>query len=122
MSKGSYEDGVVFHAGFPNAAEDGTFGSLSLDSFVVQHRASTFFWQLAVDMPEMLWSKGSVLVVDRSLQPQNNAIVVVIYEDEFLLCRYNKGVYVRFSGEKVTDGEIWGVVTFCLQNFQGRSL
>ena len=54
MSKGSIDDGVVFHAGFPNAAEDERFGSLSLDTLVVKHRASTFFWRLEVEVPEYM--------------------------------------------------------------------
>ncbi len=116
MSKGSGDGGVVFHAGFPNAAEDEKFGSLSLDSLVVQRRASTFFWHLENEVPELLWPSGSILVVDRSLQLAEGSVVVAVYADEFVLTRFHNKKPYRLNGSLV-DGEItiWGVVTYCLQ-------
>lgn len=114
MNKGSVDDGVVFHAGFPNAAEDEKFGSLSLDRLVVRHRASTFFWRLETDVPELLWPSGSVLVVDRALNLSEGKLAVVVVEDTFLLCRFHKTGFRRLSGEPV-DGQLWGIVTYCVQ-------
>lgn len=114
MSKGSIDDGVVFHAGFPNAAEDERFGSLSLDTLVVKHRASTFFWRLEVEVPEYMWPKDSLLVVDRALEPREGSVVVVVAEDDFLLSRFYKRGFRRFNGEPI-DAQFWGVVTFALQ-------
>lgn len=114
MNKGLYEDGVVYHAGFPNAAEDQQLGSLSLDRLVVQHRASTFFWRLETDVPELHWPSGSVLVVDRALTPSEGKLAVVVVEDAFLLCQFHKAGFRRLSGELV-DGQLWGVVTYAIQ-------
>ena len=114
MTKGSVDDGVVFHAGFPNAAEDEKFGSLSLDALVVKHRASTFFWELEGDVEERGWSAGSVLAVDRVLEPREGSLVVVVVDDNFLLCKYWKSGFQRLSGERV-DGTFWGVVTYVIQ-------
>lgn len=116
MSKGSKDEGVVFHAGFPNAAEDEKFGSLSLDELAVRHRVSTFFWRLETDVSELLWSGGSVLVVDRALEPKDGSIVVAVDGDEFLLMRLRSGSLHRLNGSP-SDGEVavWGVVTYCLQ-------
>lgn len=116
MSKGSVEDGAVFHAGFPNAAEDERFGSLSLDDIAVRRRSSTFFWRLENDVPELLWSKDSVVVVDRSLEPKEGSVLVAVNADDFLLVRFHAGKLRRFDGnvlEEETD--VWGVVTYCLQ-------
>ena len=125
MSKGSTDDGVVFHAGFPNAAEDERFGSLSLDDLIVKHRASTFFWRLENDVEDYGWPKGSILVVDRALEPKDGTIAVVIDEDAFVLCRFVRGGFRRLDGATV-DGTLWGVVTYCLQpvagSLQGASL
>ena len=117
MTKGSVSDGVVFHAGFPNAAEDESFGSLSLDALVVKHRASTFFWRLDVEIPELVWPKASLVVVDRSLTPKKGRVVVVSHGDEFLLARFFPDGFRLLDGEKV-DAELWGVVTHVLQEVQ----
>ncbi len=114
MNKGSVSDGVVFHAGFPNAAEDEKFGSLSLDALVVKHRASTFFWELESDIEERGWSAGSVLAVDRAIEPKEGSLVVVVEDDNFLLCTFWKNGFRRFNGTSV-EGSLWGVVTYCVQ-------
>lgn len=116
MSKGSVEEGVVFHAGFPNAAEDERFGSLSLDDIAVKRRSSTFFWRLENDIPELLWTKGSVLVVDRSLEPKEGRVVVAVDGDDFLLVRSHRRALYRFDGTVLeVEATVWGVVTYCLQ-------
>lgn len=113
-------DGVVFHAGFPNAAEDEKFGSLSLDDLVVRRRSSTFFWRLENDVPELLWPGGSVLVVDRAVNPKEGSVVVVTYGDEFILVRFHAGKLHRLSGTLIEDEVvIWGVVTYCLLDLKG---
>lgn len=116
MSKGSKDNGVVFHAGFPNAAEDEKFGSLSLDELAVRHHSSTFFWRLENDVPELLWTSGSVLVVDRALEPKEGSVLVAATDDDFLLLRLRTGKLYRLNGALV-EGEVaaWGVVTYCLQ-------
>lgn len=114
MSKGSVEDGAVFHAGFPNAAEDEKFGSPSLDDIAVRRRSSTFFWRLETDVPELLWPSGSVLVVDRALNPAEGKLAVVVADDAFLLCRFHKTGFRRLSGEPL-DGQLWGIVTYVVQ-------
>lgn len=122
MSKGSKDKGVVFHAGFPNAAEDEKFGSLSLDELAVRHRSSTFFWRLENDVPELLWRAGSILVVDRSLEPKENSLIVTASDDEFLLLRLHNTRLYRLNGALV-EGEVatWGVVTHCLQTLTTKS-
>jgi hypothetical protein len=116
MSKGSVDDGVVFHAGFPNAAEDERFGSLSLDDIAVRRRSSTFFWRLDNDVPELLWTKGSVLVVDRSLEAGEGRVLVAVDGDDFLLVRSHGKRLYRFDGTVLeNDAVVWGVVTYCLQ-------
>lgn len=114
MSKGSVDDGVVFHAGFPNAAEDAKFGSLSLDALVVKHRASTFFWRLEADVEELSWTAGSVVVVDRALEPKVGSLAVVVVDDDFVLARYRERGFESLTGLRV-NGELWGVVTYAIQ-------
>ena len=123
MTKGSVDDGVVYHAGFPNAAEDGSFGSLNLDALIVRHRVSTFFWRLETEVPELLWPAGSIVVVDRALHPAEGKFVIVVADDEFLLCRVREKHFVRLNGTPV-GGEVivWGVATHCIQPLTGDAL
>jgi hypothetical protein len=116
MTKGTVEDGVVYHAGFPNAGEDQRLGGLSLDRLVVQHRASTYFWRLETLVPELHWPAGSIISVDRALVPKQGSVIVVVEDDAFLLARQQRGRFVRLDGTSM-DGEVtlWGVVTYCVQ-------
>ena len=116
MDKGSIEDGLVYHAGFPNTAEDGNLGSLSLDSLVVKRRASTFFWRLEAAVPELHWKSGSLLVVDRALTPKHGSVGVMVADGEHVLARFNKSMPLRLDGSRF-DGEVspWGIVTYCIQ-------
>ena len=119
MDKGSIEDGLVYHAGFPNTAEDGNLGSLSLDSLVVKRRASTFFWRLEAAVPELHWKSGSLLVVDRALTPKHGSVGVMVADGEHVLARFNKSMPLRLDGSRF-DGEVslWGVVTYCIQSLE----
>lgn len=115
MSKGARDDGVVFHAGFPNAAEDGVFGSLSLDTLLVRHRASTYFWRLEHAIAELDWSAGDVVVVDRAVEPHSGVLVVAIADDDFVLARVSGAGLVRVDGSVMEPGTVvWGVVTYVI--------
>ncbi len=117
MTKGSKSDGVVFHAGFPNAGEDHRFGSLSLDDLVVKHRSSTFFWRLEDGVEVMAWPVGSIVVVDRSLVPKQGSVVVLVLEGDFLLGKYHQNKLWTLQGEAIESevAQVWGVVTHVLQ-------
>ena len=116
MTKGTTDEGVVYHAGFPNAGEDQRFDSLSLDSLVVKRRLSTFFWRLESDIEELHWPKDSIVVIDRSLNPSSGRLVVVADGDGFRLARYQKDHFSSLGGEPIdSEVSVWGVVTYCLQ-------
>lgn len=116
MKKGDIEDGLVYHAGFPNAAEDQRLGGLSLDKLAVKHRASTFFWRLEGDIVELQWRAGSIVVVDRSLNPSPGRFAVVVIDDDFTLCQVVREGFVTLGGGPMSSGAtVWGVVTHVLQ-------
>lgn len=115
MNKGSVEDGVVFHAGFPNAAEDQKFGSLNLDSLLVRRRVSTYFWTIESDVPELQWSKGDIAVVDRALSLGEGKIGVVTLENDFVLARLHNKRLERLDGAELEgEANLWGVVTYVI--------
>lgn len=119
-------DGVVYHAGFPNAAEDAGAHTLSLDSLMVRHRASTFFWRLPEEgIEELGWHGGDIAVVDRSLLPGNGDWVVAVIDETFVIRQYRKSsdaVSLRDSkGQQYALREgvvLWGVITFVVQQLR----
>ena len=100
-------------------AEDGNLGSLNLDSLIVKHRASTFFWRLEAAVPELHWKSGSLLVVDRALTPKHGSVGVMVADSEHVLARFSKTTPFRLDGSNF-DGEVslWGVVTYCIQSLE----
>lgn len=120
MKKGSIADGVLFHAGFPNAAEDQSGAGMSLDARVFRHRLSTFLWQLEDAMPELGWGAGSVVVVDRALSPRQNDLVVAVVEDSFVVRKLHQGRLYDAAGvlEESETVSVWGVITHALQEYR----
>ena len=120
MKKGSVQDGLVFHAGFPNAGEDQAEQRMSLDAVVFQHRLSTFLWQLEEDMSELGWRAGSTVVVDRSLVPRQNDLVVAIVEESFVVRKLHQNHLFDAAGrlDQTEDISVWGVITHVLQEYR----
>lgn len=121
MKKGTIEDGLVYHAGFPNAGEDQRFDSLSLDSMVFRHRASTYLWRLdARGIPELGWRGGTIVVTDRALQPHEQDLVVAIADNEFVVRRWHNRAMLLLDGrpEAAQEVSLWGVVTHTLTEYR----
>lgn len=120
MKKGTVEGGLVYHAGFPNAGEDQQGISLSIDALVVRHRASTYFWRLESEVPELHWSAGTIAVVDRAAPPRVGSIVVAIADEAYLLARYRSSGLYDLSGDRLpTESQLWGVVTYIVSAVEG---
>lgn len=120
MKKGSTSDGLVFHAGFPNAGEDRAGLSISLDDHVFRHRLSTYLWRLDTDMPELGWRAGSTIVVDRALEPRQNDLVVAVVEESFVVRKLHQGRLYDAAG-RLDESEqiaVWGVITHALQEYR----
>ena len=121
MKKGNVSDGLVYHAGFPNAGEDQRFDSLSLDSIVFRHRASTYLWRLdGRGIPELGWRPGAIVVTDRALHPKEQDLVVAIADNEFVVRRWHAGAMLLVDGRADSAQEValWGVVTHVLTEYR----
>ena len=80
-----------------------TTTDLSLDEHFIKHPAATFFAIVEGDgMVDHGIYAGDTLIVDRSLTPANEAIVIAVIDGE-LTVRY-------FSTIDREDATIWGVV------------
>ena len=77
--------------------------NLSLDEHFIQHPAATFFVKVEGDgMNDHGIYNGDTLIVDRSLTPAKNSMVIVVINGE-LTVRH-------FSIIKSEEATIWGVV------------
>lgn len=121
MRKGLIENGLVYHAGFPNAGEDQRFDSLSLDAMVFRHRASTYLWRLdAQGISELGWRGETIVVTDRALQPREQDLVVAVADNEFVVRRWHNGKMTLLDGhpEIAQEVSLWGVVTHTLTEYR----
>jgi DNA polymerase V len=112
-------------AGFPSPAQDFTEGALDLNRLVIRRPAATYFWRVSgSSMTEAGISDGDLLVVDKSITPREDDIVVAIVDGGFALKRLAKagsgwalrsegnGVCPTIKVDEETGIVIWGVVTY----------
>lgn len=111
------------NAGFPSPAADYIEEKLDLNAYLVRHPAATFFVRANGDsMTGSGIFNGDILIVDRSLNPKNQNVVVAVVDGEFTvkrLCLSVGNVSLLPANPKykpivIMDGmdfRVWGVVT-----------
>src|SRR5271154_3565822 len=78
-------------AGFPSSAEEGLDKTLDLNELLITHPAATFFVRVSGDsMQNAGIFSGDVLIVDRSLEASDNAIVIAVINTEFTVKRLQR--------------------------------
>jgi DNA polymerase V len=115
--------GTAVECGFPSPAEDYLDGPLDFNELLVVNPAATFAVRLAGEsMIGAGMFPGDIAIVDRSVSPTNNCIVLALLDGEFTVKRYRRrGAVitlvpdsVAFSPITITEErafEIWGVIT-----------
>ena len=115
-------------AGFPSPAADFDESKISLDNVLVKNREATFYAKASgTSMIGAGIDDGDILVIDRSIEPQNNKVAVCFIDGEFTIKRIlveKDGVYLMpenaaFQPIKVTDENeliIWGMVTYVIKS------
>ena len=119
--------GEGISAGFPSPADDFKEVRISLDSAVVKNKAATFYARVAgQSMVGAGLDDGDLLVIDRSLEPQDGKIAVCFIDGEFTVKRLKVAedcVWLIPENEQYKplqvneDNEliIWGIVTHVLK-------
>ncbi len=100
--KTSNSNGAIFidtgiSAGFPSPADDFKETRISLDEELITNKEATFFAK--VNGQSMIGAgldDNDLLVIDRSLEPENNKIAICFLDGEFTVKRL-----------KVKNGEVW---------------
>ncbi len=110
-------------ASFPNPAQDYYEGGVSLDRHLVPRPTSTYVVRVASEaLVELGIHPGDELLVDRALDPRPGRVVVVVYEGERRLGRFelHDGTAVLVSDlEEIpltADVEPWGVATIVIHH------
>ena len=113
-------------AGFPSPAADHSQKRIDLNDHLIRNKEATFLFRVRGDsMTGIGIYDGDTLLVDRSLEPRHNAIVLAVLNNEFTVKRlYRRGGVVKLLSEnpiyppiQIKQGEelsVWGVVTFNL--------
>ncbi len=118
--------GASLPAGFPSPADDYIETSLDVNELLIAHPSATFF--VRVDGDSMInagINSGDILIVDRSLSPANNRIVVAALDGYLTVkrLRIENGKWVlqpenpSYPVIEITEDSdffIWGVVSWVL--------
>ncbi|MBP3358332.1 MAG: translesion error-prone DNA polymerase V autoproteolytic subunit [Opitutales bacterium] len=120
----------VVMAGFPSPADNYGSQPLDLNELLVRKPSATFFVRAMGDsMLEAGIDSGDILVVDRSLDPLDNDIVIACIQNEFTVKYFRKdsnGIALVPANKKYKEIrfkddmqlEIFGVVTATIKQFR----
>jgi DNA polymerase V len=115
--------------GFPSPAEQYTHTPLDLNELLVKNPEATFFVRAEGEsMINAGIRNGDILVVDRSIIPVENSIIIACVNNEFTvkyLHRNEDGVILKSGNPEypdivLFDGSelrVFGVVTGCIHQF-----
>ena len=114
-------------AGFPSPADDFKGTRISLDRELVRNKESTFYARVTGDsMIGAGLDDGDLLVIDRSISPENGKIAICLVDGDFTVKRIKKEkekVYLIPENKKYKKIElkeeneliIWGIVEYVIK-------
>ncbi len=116
-------------AGFPSPADDYSDKTLDFNEYLIANKTASFVVRVQGD--SMIGAgihSGDLLIVDRSVKPANNSVIVAIVNGEFTVKRLvkEKGLYYLYPENtdypilKITEEmnfQVWGVVSFNIHGF-----
>lgn len=112
------------HAGFPSPADDFLEGHLDLNEYLIDHPAATYYVRVKGEsMINAGIHDGDLLIVDRSLEPRDNKVVIAIVDGQLTVKRLKKLKNQQFvliaenpdfpaiEMNEENNVSIWGIVT-----------
>ena len=117
-------------AGFPSPAENYIEEKLNLDKHLIKNKESTFFVRVSGDsMINVGIFDNDILVVDRSLVPVRQSIVIASIDGELVVKKLvkdkiKKDFYLKSENKNYpdirlnsnSDTIIWGIVTYTIHS------
>ncbi len=116
-------------AGFPSPADDYIESGLDLNTYLVRNKTATFFFRVIGDsMTGAHIHDGDMLIVDRSVEPKHNHIVLAVINNEYTVKRlYCQDEVVELHAEhpdyqpicfrEHEELQVWGVVVGTVSKF-----
>lgn len=116
-------------AGFPSPADDFLDAGIDLNKELIRNPYSTFYGKVRGDsMKDLGIHNGDLLIIDKSLEPQNGKIAVCFIDGEFTVkkirietdCCWLVPANENYKAIKVTEQNefiIWGIVTNVIKFF-----
>lgn len=113
-------------AGFPSPAADHAQERIDLNKQLIRNQEATYLFRVKGDsMTGIGIYEGDTLLVDRSVSPKHNHVVLAQLNNEYTVKRlYRRGGVVKLLAEnnlyparlikEEDDFVVWGVVTFNL--------
>ena len=113
-------------AGFPSPATDYMENKLDLNEYLIKHPAATFIVKAkGLSMTDAGILSGDLLIVDRSVSPKNNAIVIASIFGDLTVKKLHKkenslfllsanSDYPSIEVKEEMECFIWGVVTYII--------
>jgi DNA polymerase V len=120
----------LLRAGFPSPADDFAVRQLDLIELLVTNPLATFFWEVTgYSMKNAGIWHGDIVVVDRSIRPRHDKIVVAEVDGDFTVKYLYKldgivklvAANPEFEDITFREGQqlvICGVVTGCIRRFK----
>lgn len=117
-------------AGFPSPAADFEESKVSLDHLLIKNKEATFYAKASGNsMTGAGIDDGDILVIDRSLEPRNNAVAVCFIDGEFTVKRIKKTNdtvllmpentnYAPIQIAPHNEFIIWGIVTYVIKQIK----
>ncbi len=114
-------------AGFPSPAADFDGTSISIDQIVVKNQTATFYAKAnGNSMTGAGIDDGDILVIDKSIEPQDGKIAVCFIDGEFtvkrikvqensLLLLPENPLFEPLEVTQENDFIIWGIVTYVVK-------
>ncbi|CAN5884641.1 translesion error-prone DNA polymerase V autoproteolytic subunit [soil metagenome] len=115
--------------GFGAAADDYMERGIDLNEQLIRNKPATFFMRVTGNsMVNACIHDGDVVIVDKSIKPQNGKIVIAVVDGEMLIRRLEKTLNrMRLVPEtpnlsaievgEFNEVNIWGVVTYVIKSF-----
>lgn len=113
--------------GFGAAADDFMERGIDLNEQLIRNKPATFFMRVSGNsMINASIHDGDIVIVDRSIKPQNGKIVIAVIDGEMLIRRYERTMNrlrlipetPKLSPIEVNEFSnlvIWGVVTYVIK-------
>jgi len=120
---------VGISTGFPSPADDFIELTIDLNKHLIKHKDSTFFAKVkGHSMKDAGIYDGDLLIIDKSLEPQDGKIAICQIDGEFTVKRIKKEKDIvwlvaeneDFKPIKVTEENellIWGIVIHSIKSF-----